>query len=388
MRLHGVDIVSIDTGTRPIETVATSIIGIVGTAPDADAEKFPLNEPVLIAGSCAEAGYLDTVGNRNGTLPKAVDMILDQTGAMIYVVRVEQDADPLVTQANMIGGYNATTGQYTGVHALKAAGSKYGARPRILVASGFTHEYTGGLKNAVAAELEVIANSLRAIAVIDLPGTTDDAAIAARALYSSKRTYLVDPQVVTVDGDFPASAIVAGVIARTDQEIGWWASPSNKEILGILGISRAIDFDLSDPNCRANLLNNNEITTIINDGGFQLWGNRTVSADPLYAFLCVVRTRDILEDSVAAAHKWAVDRGIKRTLVEDVVEGVNSYLRHLTKIGAILGGEAWADPELNTPDQIKQGHLWVDFDFTPTYPAENITFRSHMVDGYINEVFQ
>ncbi len=75
------------------------------------------------------------------------------------------------------------------------------------------------------------------------------------------------------------------------------------------------------------------------------------------------------------------------TPVQDVVEGVNAYLRHLVAIGAILGGRCWADPDLNTPDQIAQGKVYFDFDFTPPFPAEHITFRSQLVNDYITEIF-
>jgi len=71
-----------------------------------------------------------------------------------------------------------------------------------------------------------------------------------------------------------------------------------------------------------------------------------------------------------------------------VVEGVNAYLRYLKNIGAILGGQCWADPELNSPDQVEQGKVTFDFDFTPPYPAEHITFRSRMVNGYLTEIFK
>jgi uncharacterized protein len=65
---------------------------------------------------------------------------------------------------------------------------------------------------------------------------------------------------------------------------------------------------------------------------------------------------------------------------------VNAYLRFLTSLGAILGGKCWADPDLNTPDQIAQGKVYFNFDFTPPYPAEHITFRSHLVNDYLTEI--
>ncbi|WP_171495935.1 phage tail sheath family protein [Acinetobacter soli] len=144
---------------------------------------------------------------------------------------------------------------------------------------------------------------------------------------------------------------------------------------------------MGDANCRANLLNEKNVATIIRQNGYRLWGNRTLSADPKWQFLCVVRTADMIDESLKAAHLWAVDRDITKNYVSDVIEGVNNYLRYLKNIGAILGGECWADPDLNTADVIKSGKVYFDFDFTPVYPAEHIVFRSHLVDDYIKDIF-
>jgi len=395
--LHGVEVVEIDAGPRPIQTVKSSVIGIVGTAPDADATVFPLNTPVLIAGSRLEAAKLDTTGNNSGTLPAALDAIMDQCGAMVVVIRVDEGANETATITNVVGGVNEN-GQYEGVHALLASKSVLGFTPRILLAPGFTHQRPEDaenpgifLKNPVAAELEGIADRMRAVCIVDGPNTNDAAAISAIGDYGTARVYMVDPWAkVYRNGVFvsePASARVAGVIARTDNEKGFWWSPSNKAIYGISGTSRPVDFTLGDANCRANALNEKKVATIINEGGYLLWGNRTASTDPKWMFLSVRRTADMINESLLLAHMWAVDRNITKTYIEDVVEGVNAYLRHLKAVGAILGGSCWADPELNTPDQIAQGKVYFDFDFTPPYPAEHITMRSHLVNDYISEVF-
>ena len=83
-----------------------------------------------------------------------------------------------------------------------------------------------------------------------------------------------------------------------------------------------------------------------------------------------------------------MDRNITKTYVEDVCEGVNNYLRYLKNIGAIIDGKCWADASINTPDQVEQGKVTFDFDFTPPYPAEHITFRSRMVNDYLEEIFK
>ncbi|ADE87918.1 putative phage tail protein [Escherichia phage vB_EcoM_ECO1230-10] len=468
--LHGVEVLEIDSGSRVIQTVKSSVIGIVGTAPNADPDAFPINTPTLIAGSQREAAKLDMLGTGEGTLPKALDAILDQIGAVVIVVRVEEGEDEAATLANIMGGVNASTGKYEGVHALLGAESVVGYSPRILCVPGFTHtrvqdgvtaisignggsgytetptiSLTGGggtgataqatvvggvitkitvtnsgmgyttaptvaitggngtgatatasvgvAANAVVSELLGIANRLRAVIIADGPNTNDADAIAYRKDFGSKRVYVVDPKVLVLDEDGTtitdwASPRVAGLIARIDNERGFWWSPSNQEIYGIQGTARTIDFTLGDTSSRANLLNENEVTTIIRQDGFRLWGNRTCSSDQKWAFLCVVRTADIINDSLLRAHLWAVDRGITKQYVNDVIEGVNAYLRNLVSLGAILGGTCWADPDLNTADQIADGKVYFDFDFTPVYPAEHIIFRSQLTNDYISEVFE
>jgi len=345
-------------------------------------EAFPLNTPVLIAGSRLEAAALGATG----TLPAAVDGILDQAGAMIVVVRVAEENTPAQTISRIIGGVDSL-GQYQGMQAFLAAESVVKVQPKILIAPGFSQH------QAVVSELTGIAERLRAVIIADGPNSNDQAAITYREQFGSARVYVVDPWVKVWDTEAndealqPASARVAGMIARSDNDRGYWWSPSNTEMYGITGTARAVDFVLGDANARANYLNENEVATIIQKEGYRLWGNRTCSSDPKWAFLSVRRTADMINESLLRAHLWAVDRNITKTYVTDVLEGVNAYLRHLTAIGAILGGRAWADPALNTPEQIAQGKVYFDFDFTPPYPAEHITFRSRLVNDYIEEIF-
>ncbi|WP_392336537.1 phage tail sheath C-terminal domain-containing protein [Loktanella salsilacus] len=389
--LHGVEVLEVESGTRPISVVNTSVIGIVGTAPDADPLVFPLNTPVLVAGSCTEAAKLDTVGTGLGTLPAALDGIFDQIGAVVIVVRVEVGLDEAETLANVIGGVNATDGTLEGVHALAGAESVVGFAPRILIAPGFTHQRPTDLANPVVAELVGLADRMRAVIIQDGPNTTDAAAIVAAGDSGSDRVYLVDPwHLVFADGDIvavPPSSRVAGMIAKSDNDVGFWASPSNREIAGIIGLSRPIDFVLGDRASRANLLNEAKVATTIRQNGFRLWGNRTLSDDAKFAFLSVRRTADVLNASLQRAHLWAIDRGITRTYVDDVTDSVNGFLRDLKAQGAILGGTCWADPDLNTPTAVADGKVYFNFDFSPVYPAEHITFRSMLVNDYVEEVF-
>lgn len=351
-------------------------------------EAFPLNTPVLVAGSRLAAAALGT----DGTLPDALDSIFDQIGAAVIVVRVAKGVDDAATTANVIGGVNSGTGNYEGVHAFRGAESVVGFAPRILIAPGWTSQRTS-TANPVVAELVGIADRLRAVIIADGPSTTDAAAVTYAGDFGSKRVYVVDPRVTKVDSTgatfyAPSSAIVAGLIAKSDNDRGFWWSPSNMDINGVVGTERPIDFTLGDANSRANLLNAKNIATIIRQNGFRLWGNRTLSSDPKWMYLSVVRTADMINDSLLRAHLWAVDRNITKTYVEDVIEGVNAYLRQLVALGAIIGGECYADPDLNTAAAITQGKVYFDFKFTAAYPAEHVTFRSHLVNDYLETIFQ
>ncbi|NOU49483.1 phage tail protein [Pseudoalteromonas sp. JBTF-M23] len=382
--LHGVEVIEAQSGTRPIKTVKSSVIGVIGTAPAADADKFPLNTPVLIAGKRAEAAPLGT----EGTLPAAMDGIFDQAGAVVVVVRVE-GADEAAIMSNMVGGV-AADGTYEGVQAFLGAESVLGVTPRILVAPGYAHQRPEGNANPVVKEMIGVAERLRAVIIADGPNTNDDDAKAYRADFGSRRVFVVDPGVkVFKDGNSvvePASARVAGMIAKSDNDRGFWWSPSNTNMNGVIGTARPIDFQLGDASARANLLNEKEVATIIRQNGFKLWGNRTCSDDPKWAFLSVVRTADMINDSLLRAHMWAVDRNITKTYIEDVTQSVQSYLDSLKAQGAILGGQIWADEDLNTPENIQAGKVFFSFDFTPPTPAEHITFKSILTNNYLEEI--
>ncbi|SHO57781.1 phage tail sheath protein [Vibrio quintilis] len=385
--MHGAEVVEIDDGSRPITTVTSGVIGVVGTAPDADATKFPLNKPVLIAASRREAAKL---GSR-GTLPQAIDGIFDQTGAVVVVIRVEEVmvdgyVDKNQTKSHFTKEMDTETGQYTGIEAMLSAEHVVGVQPRILIAPAYSSDLD------VATKLISVADRLRGFAILDGPNLNDDAVKEYRKNFGSRRCEVVDPWYTVWDSETsseviqPPSARHAGVMSRVHNTLGFWWSNSNQAIYGINGLCRSVDFKLDDAGCRANLLNEAQVTTTIHHNGFRIWGDRTCADDAKWAFKNVVITNDMISDSLIKNHFWAMDRNITATYVEDVTEGVNNYLRHLKYIGAIAGGECWVDPELNTADQIQAGKVYFDFDFSAYAPAEHITFRSHMVNGYLTEI--
>jgi phage tail sheath protein FI len=382
---HGVTTTLIDNGARTISLPSSSIIGLCDTF-----------TPGMLGGGTALAGELKLITSEReaiaafgagAAITKACQAIYAKAKAVIVAIGVPKLEDAALQTSAIIGGVLAG-GQRTGLQALLDGKSKHNAQPKLLIAPG--HSST----QAVATAMDALAGKLRAIGIIDGPNTTDEAAMAYALEFGSKRLFMVDPgvqfwdTVLSATVDAPGSAWVAGLFAWTDATYGYWASPSNKEFVGITGTTRPIEYLDGDETCRANLLNNANIATIIRDGGYRLWGNRTLSSDPKWAFVTRVRTCDILMDAVQAGHKWAVDRSITKTYVSDVTGGLQAFMRDEKNAGAIINFEVYPDDELTTASQIMQGKVYWRIRFTDVPPAENPNFLFEVTDQWATEVLE
>ena len=373
---HGVRVVEINTGTRPIRTVATAIVGIICTAPDAVAGAFPLNRPVLVtnlADAISKAGT-------SGTLAPTLKAIADQTDPVTVVVRVAPGETENETTSNVIG--TATGGQYTGLQALLAAEAVVGVKPRILAAPGLDTE-------AVAAALAVVAGKLRAMAYVSA-GTSADKEDAAlyREEFGARELMLIWPDFTawdtTANAEVPAfaTARAVGLRAKIDEDQGWHKTLSNVAVGGVTGITHDVHFDLQNPATDAGYLNSHDVTTLIRANGYRFWGNRTCSDEPLFAFESATRTAHILADTIADSLMWAVDKPLHPQLIRDIIESINAKFRELKSSGYIIDARAWYDETANTETTLKDGKLTIDYDYTPVPPAENILLRQRITDRY------
>ncbi|HGH1348714.1 phage tail sheath protein [Acinetobacter baumannii] len=374
---HGARVVELNEGTRPIRTVSTSVIGLVATAEDADAVALPLNTPVL-ATDIKTA--LDKAGDK-GTLARSLQAIADQTNAVTVIVRVDQKTTEAEQNSEILGGF--VNGRYTGMQALLAAEQNLKVRPRILGVPGLDTA-------PVAAGLNSIAQKLRAFNYLSCFGCdTKEEAAAYRDAIGAREAMLIYPDFLgwdTVTSSttvFDATARAMGLRAKIDNEIGWHKTLSNVPVNGVTGISKDIFWQLQSMDTDAGYLNSNEITTLIQRDGFRFWGSRTCSADPLFAFENYTRTAQILADTMAEGHMWAVDKPLHPSLARDIVEGINAKFRDLKTGGYIIDGECWFDPSANSKESLKSGRLLLDYDFTPVPPLEDLTLRQRITDRYL-----
>ncbi|WP_188246513.1 phage tail sheath protein [Serratia marcescens] len=375
---HGVRVVEINDGTRVISTVSTAIVGMVCTAEDADASVFPLDTPVLITDVLAASGK----AGKKGTLAASLRAIAEQAKPVTVVVRVATGKDAAETTSNIIGGANAE-GRYTGMKALLSAQAELGVKPRILGVPGLDNQ-------EVATALAGICQQLRAFGYISAYGCkTVQEATKYRDNFSQRELMLIWPDFVSWNttanqSDIAyATARALGLRAKIDTETGWHKTLSNVGVNGVTGITASVFWDLQAPGTDADLLNQACVTTLIRKDGFKFWGSRTCSDDPLFLFENYTRTAQVLADTMAEAHLWAVDRPVTPTLVRDMIDGINAKFRELKSAGLIIDGNCWYDESANTKETLKAGKLFIDYDYTPVPPLEDLTLRQRITDRYL-----
>ncbi|WP_322029106.1 phage tail sheath protein [Paraburkholderia sp. J76] len=375
---HGVRVLEINEGTRPIRTVSTAVLGLVATAEDADEATFPLNTPVLLTNVVAALGKAGT----KGTLYKALNAIGLQTKPITVVVRVAEGKDDAETTTNVIGTVTAD-GKYTGIKALLTAQAKLGVKPRILGAPFLDTQ-------PVTAELASIAQTLRGFVYAFANGCkTKEEVTTYRKQFSQREVMVIWPNFLAWDEttsatvEAPAVAYAMGLRAKIDNDTGWHKTLSNVAVNGVTGISADVSWDLQDPSTDAGYLNEQDVTTLINRNGYRFWGSRTCSDDPLFMFENYTRTAQVIADSIAEAQMPVVDGPLNPSLPRDIIESINGKMREWTSQGYLIGGSSWWDAEPNTTDVLKSGKAYIDYDYTPVPPLENLLLRQRITDQYL-----
>lgn len=375
---HGIRVVEINDGIRPIRTVATAVLGFVSTAEDADPLVFPLDTPVLLTNiqkAVANAGI-------TGTLKTALQAMANQANAMCVVVRVAAAEEEAAQTANIVGTVTAE-GKYTGLKALLMSKAKLGVQPRVLGVPGLDTQ-------PVATELAIIAKKLRGFAYAYAWGCkTKEEVVAYRDAFASRELMLIWPNFIAFNVDskemetVPAVAVAMGLRAKIDNETGWHKTLSNVAVSGVTGIDADVTWDLQDPATDAGYLNSNQITTLIQQDGFRFWGSRTCSDDPLFVFENYTRTAQVMADTMAEAHMWAMDKPMHGSLVNDMLEGIKAKQREWVRNRYLMGGDAWFDPTTNEKGTLKAGKMNIDYDYAPVPPLEDLTFKQRITDSYL-----
>jgi phage tail sheath protein FI len=239
--LHGVETIELDSPAGPVETVKSNVIGLVGTAPDADPALFPLNTPVAVFADALKAGQLKT----NGTLLDSIDAIYSQKSAVVVVVRVAEGtagANQLAqTWSNAVGSPTAKTG----VWALLKARPMLKVIPKLIIAPGLTSgRPTNGVANinVTAGGNGYVANTTSV--TIDAPAAGGRQATAVPQVVGGALTgiSITDPGYGYTSGTPTVTITGAGSNAAASATLGNVANPVGMAMGSIVDRLRAVAF--------------------------------------------------------------------------------------------------------------------------------------------------
>lgn len=445
-----------------------SVVGIIGTAEDADEDIFPLDKPIYAVSS--DAVKIAALG-ADGTLKDAIAGVSAQSltqAVEIVVVRVAEGASVAETIANIVG----SEGDGTGIWAFIDAPEELGVTPRLIIAPGYTSQFrnkgvlsipitsggsayasgtiafaggggsgatahpvfTGGvltsividdpgngytsaptatftgvtgtgavigavaigvLANAVVTAIPAVLGRLNAVFLPEGPATTYAAWLAYRETIQSDRVLhplSQDAKVTDADGAIvtrPLSPFIIGIYVRRDADNSGrpFRSIANQPIYGIVGISRPIPFSYTDGALEGQtiLANNGGIVvkgeagveSSVGTGGFVFWGTDTCSEDPLWLFAHVVRGRDYIELGQLRTLRYYLGRfNITVATVNAILNTMSSELQLLKNYGDILDFRRGLDPDVNSPELLRQGFIHVFFRAEEAPVLRKITISS------------
>ena len=177
----------------------------------------------------------------------------------------------------------------------------------------------------------------------------------------------------------PPCGHMMGVWARTDETRGVYKAPANEVPRGVIGLNYDTNFREQE------LLNPKGINCIRNfpDRGIRIWGARTlVEPDKTeWRYISVRRLVSYIEKSIELGTQWAVFEPNDEDLWARVRRTVNNFLERIWREGALFGStpeQAFyvkCDAELNPPETMILGRLYIEVGVCPVRPAEFVIFR-------------
>ncbi|MBO8136802.1 MAG: phage tail sheath family protein [Desulfotomaculum sp.] len=302
--------------------------------------------------------------------------------------------DPsMVTNTDIIGGVDGTSGEYTGLELVNKVFPLFRLVPGQILAPGWSHDPTvAAVMNAKASNINGL---FKAISVTDVDST-------AAKLYSDVPAWKNDnnytdplqvvcwPKVKLGGDKYHLSTQVAGAICKTDAENDDipYVSPSNKSLQADSAVADDGTEVTLGPD-QAAYLNGEGIVTAMNFiGGWKLWGNRTGaypgSTDVKDTFIPVRRMFNWVGNTIILTYWQFVDDPTNRRLIDTVVDSLNIWLNGLTARGALLGGRVEFIQDENPSTDLLNGIVRFHVYLAAPVPAINIDFVLEFDVNYFN----
>jgi len=271
--------------------------------------------------------------------------------------------------------------------------------PDFIVCDGFdlTVEITDAetTANPVVAALHPVLDGLKAVAFVDGPSGSLNAAVNWRETIQSDRIIALGVGVKVLEGaeivTRPAAPRFAGLTARIDNANGGrpFQPIANRPLYGIVGTNRPIPFSITDGAVEGQLLLAADIGVIVRgeigvdsaiaDGGFVGIAYHNCAEGELWAQFHQIRGSDYIAVKLLQLARQFLGRAVTASTVEAWVNSIKFMLRDHKALDDILGYKVDFQKDLNSPEQVRLGHLTV----TPHIePAPVFKLATHRVLRY------
>ena len=175
----------------------------------------------------------------------------------------------------------------------------------------------------------------------------------------------------------PPGGHIAGIYARSDNNVGVQKDPANEVINGIAGLQ---------------LMTNDQQQAILNPKGVNclryfkgagnlVWGGRTTTSEPEWRYINVRRIFIFTEKSIQRGTQWVVFDINYEPTWSRVRRSISDFLTGLWRDGVLQGGTkeeaffAKCDTTTMTQADIDNGRLICVIGIAPVKPAEFVIFR-------------
>jgi phage tail sheath protein FI len=177
----------------------------------------------------------------------------------------------------------------------------------------------------------------------------------------------------------PPCGHMMGIWSRTDETRGVYKAPANETPRGVIGLAYDCNFREQE---LLNPIGINCIRTFPNRG-IKVWGARTLVEPEKteWRYISVRRLMSYINKSIELGTQWVVFEPNDEDLWARVRRTVSNFLERLWREGALFGGSpeqafyVKCDGELNRPETMILGRLYVEVGVCPVRPAEFVIFR-------------
>lgn len=285
-----------------------------------------------------------------------------------------------VTEEDIIGGYDAQTGKYSGIELIRNVYPQTSLLPAQLLAPGWSHK--PNVAAVLSAKSEKINGGFNVINILDVDSKTvkkreDVPTWKAENGYTGRNSVVLWPMVKAKGKKVWFSAVAAARIAQTDADNDGvpFKSPSNKPLpIEATVLADGTEVLLDQPD--ANVLNGAGIVTATNFGGWKLWGNNMACypelKDPEDRFIPIARLLNWWGNTFILAYANKVDNPGDKKLIQNLVDAENIRANGFSGKGQIAGAEIEYRESMNPTENILDGKILFIQRIGAFAPAENI----------------